>query len=57
MAIVAEIPSLEVLQLSEARLSLTALLKLKGLPKLKALTLDAIQIPEADVKTLTSRIA
>jgi hypothetical protein len=52
LAIVAELKSLEMLQLGEARLTLTALQQLKQLPALKKLTLDGIDIPKADVEHL-----
>jgi hypothetical protein len=52
LALVAELKSLEVLQLSEARLTLAALRQLKQLPALKQLTLDGIDISKADVVRL-----
>lgn len=52
LAILAELKSLETLQLSEAHLTLTALEQLKQLPALKKLTLDGIDIPKADVERL-----
>src|SRR5665213_3085791 len=52
IAILLELKSLESIQLSEARLKLSALLELKHLPNLKTLTLDGIDLPEADVETL-----
>lgn len=52
MPILAELKTLESLQLDEARLSRDALAKLKALPKLKHLTLHVIDIPEADVEKL-----
>ena len=49
--------SLESVQLSEARLKLPVLLELKQLPNLKTLTLDGIDLPEADVETLKKELA
>ena len=52
VGIVAEMKSLESLQLDEARLTLTALQQLKQLPALKKLTLGGIDIPREDVERL-----
>ena len=52
LAILAEMKSLEMLNVAEARLSLPALKGLKQLPKLKRLTLDGIEISEADLAAL-----
>lgn len=52
LAILAEMKSLETLSVSEARLSLPALKGLKQLPKLKRLTLDGIEMSEADLAAL-----
>jgi hypothetical protein len=52
IAIIADLKSLEALQLSEARLTYKALLQLKGLSALKKLTLEGIDIPKADVERL-----
>jgi len=52
VALVVELKSLEVLQLSEARLTLAALRQLKQLPSLKQLKLEGIDIPKADVVRL-----
>jgi hypothetical protein len=49
---IAGIPSLEALTLQEARLTRPALSQLKQLPHLKRLTLDGIDIPEAEVAAL-----
>src|SRR5271166_369472 len=57
MAVLIELKSLETLQLDEARLSGTALAKLKQLPKLKRLTLHVIDIPETDVEALRGQLA
>ena len=57
MAVLTELKALETLQLDEARLSGAALTKLKGLPKLKRLTLHVIDIPEADVEKLRAELA
>lgn len=54
--ILVEIKSLESIQLSEARLSLTALVQLKQLPNLKTLTLEGIDMPEADVEQLKKEL-
>ncbi|HEY3900865.1 MAG TPA: hypothetical protein VGM54_19800 [Chthoniobacter sp.] len=53
----ADCPSLEMLSLQEARLSLPALSQLKKLTHLKRLTLDGIDIPEADINTLKQQLA
>lgn len=53
---VAEMPSLEMLSLQEARLTLPALGKLKQLPNLKRLTLDGIDIPEAQIAELRQQL-
>lgn len=52
LAVLAELASLETLQLSEARLTLAALRQLQRLPALKKLTLEGIDIPPADVELL-----
>ena len=52
LAVLAEMPSIEALQLEEARLSLDALRRLRGLPNLKSLTLRGIVLPEADLDVL-----
>jgi hypothetical protein len=52
VAVLAGMPSLENINLMEARLSLPALEKLKALPNLKHLTLTDIDIPSADIDTL-----
>lgn len=56
IAIVADLKSLETLQLSEARLTFTALQQLKRLPALKKLTLEGIDLPKADVERLKSEL-
>jgi hypothetical protein len=56
VAIVAECPSLEMVSLQEARLSLAALSQLKKLSKLKRLTLDNIDISEADIVALKKQL-
>ena len=53
----ADCPSLEMLSLQEARLTLPALSQLKKLTHLKRLTLDGIDIPEADINTLKQQLA
>lgn len=50
--VLATLKSLETLQLEEARLSVDALAKLRQLPDLKKLTLEGIDLPEADVERL-----
>lgn len=52
VGIVAEMKSLETLQLDEARFSLAALRKLKSLPALKKLTLGGVDISKEDVESL-----
>lgn len=52
MAVLAELSSLESLQLEEARLSFDALHQLKQLPGLKTLTLQGIDMAEGDVERL-----
>jgi hypothetical protein len=52
LAVLAELKTLESLQLGEARLKADALRRLKDLPALKKLVLDGIDIPEADVEGL-----
>jgi hypothetical protein len=56
VAVVAELKSLESLQLGEARLTLGALTQLKQLTDLKKLTLDGIDMPEADVVRLQKEL-
>ena len=56
VAALAEIPSVESLSLQEARLTLPALVKLKQLPNLKRLTLDGIDIPEAQIAELRQQL-
>jgi hypothetical protein len=52
LAVLAELKSLETLQLEEARLSLTALRQLGRLPALKQLTLGGVDIGKDDVERL-----
>lgn len=47
-----ELKSLETLQLEEARLKVDSLAKLKQLPELKKLTLEGVDLAEADVERL-----
>lgn len=56
VAVLAEFSALESLTLQEARLSLSALVRLKQLPNLKRLTLDNIDIPESDIVTLRQEL-
>lgn len=56
VAALAEIPSVEMLSLQEARLSLSALSRLKQLPNLKRLTLDGIDIPEPQIAELRQQL-
>ena len=53
----AELTSLESLNLTEARLSLAALEQLNKLPKLKRLNLDGIDLAESDVAALKQQLA
>lgn len=57
VAVVAELKSLETLQLEEARLKFDALIRLKQLPELKKLVLEGIDIPEADVERLRGELS
>jgi hypothetical protein len=52
IAVVAEMKSLETLQLAESRLTLAALRQLKQLPAMKHLILEGIDMPKADVDRL-----
>ena len=52
LAVLAGLKSLESLQLEEARLTREALGQLKQLPDLKKLTLEGIDLPEAEVEAL-----
>jgi hypothetical protein len=56
LAVLAEMKSLESIDLSEARLTLAALGKLKQLPALKRLTLAGVDIPEKDVELLRKEL-
>ncbi len=56
LPVLAGIKSLEVISISETRLSLPALQAFKQLPKLKRLTLDGIDISEADVAALRQQL-
>ncbi|MBL8792498.1 MAG: hypothetical protein JNM56_01195 [Planctomycetia bacterium] len=56
LALLVELKSLETLQLSEARLTLSALQKLKQLPALKKLILDGIELPPADLERLKAEL-
>ena len=56
IAVLAELASLESLQLEEARLSFDALKQLKQLPALKTLTLQGIEMPEPDVERLRAEL-
>lgn len=56
VAALATIPSLESINLGEARLSLPALSKLSQIPNLKILTLAGIDIPESDVNALKQQL-
>jgi hypothetical protein len=50
LEVLAELKSLETLQLEEARLKVESLAQLKRLPELKKLTLEGIDLAEADVE-------
>jgi hypothetical protein len=56
IAALAEMPSVEMLSLQEARLGLSALSRLKQLPNLKRLTLDGIDIPEPQIAELRQQL-
>ena len=56
LAVLAELKSLETLQLEEARLKFDALAQLKQLPDLQKLVLEGIDIPEADVERLRAEL-
>jgi len=56
IALLVDLKSLEMLQLSEARLTFTALQQLKQLPALKKLTLEGIEVPKADVERLKKEL-
>lgn len=56
LPVLAELASLETLQLEEARLGLDALLKLRSLPALKKLVLQGIDLPAADLDRLRSEL-
>lgn len=56
LPVVAGLPLLEDITLSEARLTLSALGQLKQLSHLKRLTLDGIDIAESDVATLKQQL-
>src|SRR5262249_33614185 len=56
IAILADLKSLESLQLSEARLTFAALQRLKNLPALKQLTREGIDVPPADVERLKKEL-
>jgi hypothetical protein len=56
ISILAELKSLESLQLDEARFSFTALQQLKQLPALKKLTLGGIAIPKDEVERLKKEL-
>jgi hypothetical protein len=57
IAVLAEMKSLETLQLEEARLKVESLSQLKQLPGLKKLTLEGIDLPESDVERLKSELS
>jgi hypothetical protein len=56
IAVLVDMKSLEVLQLSEARLTLASLQQLKQLPALKKLTLEGVDVPKADVEKLQKEL-
>jgi hypothetical protein len=56
LAVLAEMKSLESLQLEEARLTFDALIQLKELPGLKKLTLEGVDIPEEAVERLRKEL-
>ena len=56
IAVLVELKSLESLQLEESRLTFETLAQLKQLPELKKLTLEGIDLPEADVERLRKEL-
>jgi hypothetical protein len=56
LEVLAELKSLETLQLEEARLKVESLAQLKRLPELKKLTLEGIDLSEADVERLRGEL-
>ena len=56
LEVLAELSSLETLQLEEARLQVDALARLKKLPGLRKLTLQGIDIAEADLERLRGEL-
>ena len=56
IAVIAELGSLESLQLEEARLSFDALKRLKSLPALKTVLLQGIDIADADIDRLRAEL-
>lgn len=56
VATLTEIPSVEMLSLQEARLTLPALSELKRLSNLKRLTLDGIDLPESQIAELRQQL-
>jgi hypothetical protein len=56
LAVLVELKSLESLQLEEARLTFEALIQLKQLPELKKLTLEGIDLPEAEIERLRGEL-
>ncbi len=57
LPVLAGLTSLESLSLTEARLSLEAVVQLKKLPKLKRLSLDGIEMAESDLAALKQQLA
>jgi hypothetical protein len=55
--VLAEMKSLESLQLEEARLAFDSLIQLKQLPGLKKLTLEGVDIPEESVERLRKELS
>ena len=56
LEVLAELKSLETLQIEEARLKVESLIKLKQLPDLKKLALEGIDLPEADLERLRGEL-
>jgi|SRR5882672_4642750 len=56
VAVLVELKALDTLRLEEARMSLAALSRLQGLPGLKTLVLEGIELPEADVDKLRQQL-
>ena len=56
LAILAQMPSLEEIELTEARLDYDAVVRLKQLPNLKVLKINQVDISAADVEKLQAAL-